>query len=128
MRDRLYELLKSKIAAISVESTEVMGYQDKLLFIANHLIAAGVIVPPCKVGDTVYVSNISCMPCHKITEAVRGKAIRYVFNAQGIFCVDVSLENGFNWRYSCNDFGKFIFLTREEAEKALAERSGENAD
>ena len=110
MKERLIEMIQSAVGDCAKYWAEV---------IADKLIAEGVIVPPCKVGDTVHVSNISCMPCHKITEAVKGKAIRYVFNNAGFFCVNVSLENGFNWRYLCDDFGKTVFLTREEAEKHL---------
>ena len=117
MRDRLSNLIQIAVGGCAKYWADV---------IADKLISEGVIAPPCKVGDTVYVSNISCMPCHKITEAVRGKAIRYVFNNEGFFCVDISLENGFNWRYLCADFGKNIFFTQEEAEKALAERREEN--
>jgi hypothetical protein len=47
MRDRLVELIK--------ESSYYLDEQDVLCNrIADHLIANGVIVPPCKVGDTVY--------------------------------------------------------------------------
>jgi hypothetical protein len=33
-------------------------------------------------------------------------------------------ENGFRWEFSLDQIGKTVFLTREEAEKALAETEG----
>lgn len=37
-------------------------------------------------------------------------------------------ENGFRWEFSPDQIGKTIFLTREEAEKALAEMEGKKDD
>ena len=92
MRERLIELL----------------YHHKLGFIkvvdlADYLIANGVIVPPCKVGDSVYQ-----------TDGVRiykGTIINVVYETYGI-------------AFDERAIGKSIFLTREEAEKALMEREG----
>lgn len=47
MRDRLVELLEDTPAGFDGSRNVVA--------IANHLIENGVIVPPCKVGDTVYI-------------------------------------------------------------------------
>lgn len=68
----------------------------------------GVIVPPCKVGDTVYWETSD-------NRIVGGKIVKssYKFRVQ----VDSGLE------FSFDDFelGNVIFLTREEAERALKE-------
>ena len=37
-------------------------------------------------------------------------------------------ENGFRWEFSPDQIGKTVFLTREEAEKALAEMEGKKDD
>ena len=84
--------------------------------ITDDLLTNGVIVPPCKVGQNGYwlISN----------------GIRFV-------TFDKILTVGTEWRvraryfvtetvyFSFDKFGKTVFLTKEEAEKALAERSKE---
>lgn len=45
MRDRLIELIQNSVGGCARHWAEI---------IADHLLAEGVIVPPCKVGDTVY--------------------------------------------------------------------------
>lgn len=95
--------------------------------VADHLLANGVIVPPCKVGDMVYivVNPYSFLPLKK---AMEGEVVSIYLHGHGLFlrvlfdtkkingCADYNL----NWR-----LGKDLFLTRAEAEKALAERMGE---
>lgn len=77
------------------------------------------ILPPCKVGDTVYCKywNGGFVKCtvSMITQQV-DKPLKLRLSANG----SVSIE------YTVNDFGKTVFLTKEEAEKALAERSSSN--
>lgn len=90
------------------------------------LLANGVIVPPCKVGDIV----------HKVANDKRVK-IPYECKVVGFWisedenCNSAHLVRYVNGVFDCSfsvpftNFGKTVFLTREEAEKALAERSGE---
>ena len=83
-------------------------------FFADRLIAEGVIVPPCKVGDTVYYIT-----------GIHGNLIKEA-NIVEIYYG----ESGFAFRvhhgYSYFDLQqRETYFTREEAEKALAERSGE---
>lgn len=81
----------------------------RLIMMADYLLANGVIVPMCKIGDTVYQ-----------TDGVR------IYELE---ILDVSLRrNKPYYETESIDFdgdaiGKTIFLTKEEAEKALAERS-----
>jgi len=100
-------------------------YDDSIESIADYLLQGGVIVPPCKVGDMVYivVNPYSFLPLKK---AVEGEVMSIHLHEHGLFlrvlfdtkkingCADYNL----NWR-----LGKDLFLTREEAEKALSERS-----
>ena len=78
--------------------------------IVDHLHANGVIVPPCKVGDTVYV-------CFSRTRVIECKVDRII-----IECIE---EIGMSFicyggmRFDMRHWGKTVFLTREEAEKAL---------
>ena len=80
-------------------------------YLADYLLEHGVIILPCKVGDTVY----HVFPKKGIqTNTVR--QIRIGSCGMNIF--------DFNGFFEPYDFGKTVFLTREEAEQALKERDG----
>ena len=72
-------------------------------------------VLPCKVGDTLYE-----VTGRKTISEYRVKAIRVE-----LFCmfIEWEIEKGFVWQsltgITQNEIGKTVFLTREEAEKAL---------
>lgn len=99
-KEKLIELLKLKQTCDSEE-------------LADYLLANGVIVLPCKVGDMVYV----VCPVQGITEQ---KVKRFQLGSYGLM-----FATGKGVR-PVDDFGKTVFLTREEAEKALAERNKSN--
>ena len=104
-RERLVELLDSG-------GIRNFPYNAKL---ADHLLANGVIVPPCKVGDTAYFL---------IEDKVAGK--KYIspelitdvctkgFYTSGHADSD---ENGDLWLWS--DVGGIVFLDKAKAEEAL---------
>lgn len=113
-RERLIEILFKNIHMNEGE-TEVVA-------IANHLLKNGVIVPPCKVGDELY-----CVysPPYPANPADKGKwfmgefeVARFHYGVKGL-----SIEMYGYGTVKESDFGKTVFLNREEAEKALAERS-----
>ena len=86
--------------------------------IADYLLENGVIVPPVKIGDTVYLlSRGDIIPINII--AIQG-------NNSGNFLIGMNEEN---FGYSTislhleNNWGAEWYITREEAEKARAERS-----
>ena len=115
VREKLIKLLKT--------SPTRNGYTD-LGDIADHLIANGVMVLPCKIGDKVYVNYIygrnkiitdSQMVCSiKQTVGVNNESYWKV-------CVEQVIEKGYivYHEYTEDDFGKTVFLTREEAEASL---------
>lgn len=134
MRDRLIELLEK--AAKEMDCPQM----DE---VAEYLLANGVIVPPCKVGDTVYVIAIKrpCYDCSACTDfchrdchvddktklvvkKAKVDAICFLEMANEIHVEIEEAKNLHSYGYYSNDFGKTVFLTKEEAEKALAERSG----
>lgn len=88
----------------------------------DHLLANGVVVLPCKVGDTVY--QIGRDFCNKRNH---DKCDNYCDGWD-----DLCPENNGELEIQTRVFtvglfdlvGKSIYLTREEAEKALAERKG----
>ena len=107
-RERLIELLD-----IANQTGSIIGTADT----ADYLLANGVIVPPCKVGDTVWFDtwekngsiNIGIQP-HRVDRI----DVVLVCGAKELVSTKI-----YDW-----EIGKTVFLTREEAEKAL-ERSKE---
>ena len=113
-RERLIEIL-TEIFDEQYEKMRMITPQHT----ADHLLANGVIVPPCKVGDTVYV--LFGEPSRTIKE-FRVRTI--VFNETNDLIGFTNKSMFTIWDKRWYDFfGKIIFTTREEAEKALAERS-----
>ena len=124
MRDRMIEILK-KFCTDDCKITHQCGYCDfgDLTVcpsaVAEHLIANGVIVPPCKVGDTVY-------------------RVSFVHKKVDVLKVDGFLANVASWKVHCthivpswignqkehvyiafSSFGKTVFLALKEAEQAI---------
>ena len=80
--------------------------------------AAGrIVVPPCKVGDRLYV-----VTGRKTISGSKVRAIRV--DLFGVF-IEWDIVEGFVWQslsgINAGEIGKTVFLTREEAEKALKE-------
>lgn len=112
MRDRLIELIKKGID--KHESTIENYVHPVWKFVADYLIENGVIVPPCKVGDRLYqvtrnfisefrVRFIEIATCENLflhTDIISG-----IIHTGEVFPASV--------------IGKTVFLTKEEAEKAL---------
>lgn len=143
MRDRLIELIKQVPYGVSVGAKFTQQFSEKM---ADNLLANGVIVPPCKVGDTVYViaTRHPCYACDfcddfchkdcrikdKTKLVVKKATVCAIYIREEVKEIHVEFEKS-KWlrayMSTCyfDEYGKLIFLTREEAEKALAERSAE---
>ena len=139
MRDRLIELLCN----VKCEGEESFGNCPQrigqkcnkvqrlemcaVFAIADHLLAEGVIVPPCKVGDTIYKPIITSRGKPAIWEIIVTN-ISIFIEKNGVS--PASYVIGHLKRTRCGEsadfceFGKTVFLTREEAEKALERREG----
>lgn len=98
MRDRLMALINDVVHPCHAGA------------IADHLLANGVIVPPCKVGDTVYA--ITCWHGRYVIRDV--EVCNYT-----IFENDWKIVDLYGDYWSANNFGKTVFRAREEAERAL---------
>ena len=114
-RERLIELLNEW------RNKENDGVRAKS--IADYLLTNGVIVPPCKVGYKVYYFNKNPLGLmvrkNTIYEAV---VVRIVNTRLGTYLViQICNELGCTEIPNINEFGKNVFLTREEAEQALKE-------
>lgn len=74
---------------------------------------------PCKVGDEIYAIMYDC---EKDTEAIReSKIVEVTQNVNGWFFKSLITAPAFR----LHDFGKVVFLTREEAETKLKEMEGQ---
>ena len=75
---------------------------------------------PCKVGDTVYVTEPRYYNGAVHTGIQYGKAYGFEFDEEWIVWVHLADDNPHSGNaYPIADIGKTVFLTREEAEKAL---------
>ncbi len=127
MRERLIELiLNAPRKGVVYGDIKLDKPVQTAQSIADHLLANGVIVPPCKVGDTVYVpwrwngeQGIGVVEVEEIK----------IYNSQNhiMFFIDMqSDDEDYNQSYGGwkidKSIGKTVFLTKEEAEQALKER------
>ncbi len=106
MRDRLIEILQ-EFADGTITGNGHIVDGTEVNMVADYLLYNGVIVPPCKVGDSVwYITDFGNVVEAKVIE---GFAVVSKHN----LCFGIKSSS----------ISKTAFLTREEAEKALAERS-----
>ena len=82
------------------------------------------VVLPCKVGDTVYILNRILGTDNTVYDRICARKIRgYGGNALNKVWLFASGDS-YDLSIFPSEFGKTVFLTREEAEKALAEMEG----
>ena len=118
MRDRLIELL--------FQANDIVhrnGFKFNANVMADHLLANGVIVPPCKVGDTVYSIDYyyDCdIDGYEVCDEYQNDESSCEYcphNVRKNYTSEIEFKISFY-----DDFGKTVFLTKEEAERALKER------
>ena len=102
-RERLIDLM---IDAKRTEP-ETGSFTD---YLADYLLEHGVIVPPCKVGDRVYRPS-DCLG-----------VVQFVIISFNIYESEMLFTDDSENIIYLSDIGKTVFLTREEAERALKER------
>lgn len=118
-RKRLIELLSKPIfPKIGVDPAEV---------VADYLLDNGLIVTPCKVGDTVYAYCADfgvVLPyfIENLSIGFMGKEQNY-FSYEANCHAEETDELLDEIDFDLDDIGKTVFLTPEDAERALAERN-----
>lgn len=118
MREQLIQLIKQ----VHTDYLLNDDYTDSVYwFIADRLIEAGVILPPVKVGQTVwYIGGAITLQVHpaKITGIhYNGKTFVYRVEAHGYLRFESALGS--------DDDNEEIYTTREGAEAALKARENE---
>lgn len=104
MRERLIGLIADKWLS---------GVYD----MADHLLANGVVLLPCRVGGKVYIiSRNKVKECEVVFVGISADEKLSYFNV-----VERYADGRFRRSFyvSCCEIGRTIFLTREEAEQAL---------
>ena len=83
--------------------------------------AGRVVVLPCKVGDVVYGFHVE--------KTILPMVAKWIETNTDGWCIAVQYTPMAPRFYRFSDFGKTVFLTREEAEKALgARKDGDETD
>ena len=115
-RERLIDLM---IEAKRTEP-EIGSFTD---YLADYLLEHGVIVPPCKVSDTVWwVTEIVDENCEEKPNILLGEIASFSMQKEGLWAFCRYVGGLTFWHLVSDDFGKTVFLTRKEAERALKER------
>lgn len=115
--ERLIDLLSKK-----------MSNETTIRIVADYLLENGVIVPPCKVGDMIYeIISPKVKEPYFITAVVCAVHIadgtrNHCNHKRTSYIVAECPNTKYVNKYVFSKFGKTVFLTREEAEKALKER------
>lgn len=122
MRDRLIELLKQAEKQQSLNA--VCGDIDSLIdspkgaeFIADYLLANGVVVLPYSIGSKVY-SVINSMTLPIPIDVYECEIQRYVLTQHGISAIVKFKKGSVTYGDIHKDVSE-LHLTREEAERAL---------
>ena len=105
-RDRLIEVFKKIKYAPFPEMTKNINLGNQftdyaLNLIVDELIANGVIVPPCKVGDKIYQLDTA-------GDIYESEITQIIYDTKGI-------------AFDERAIGKTVFLTKEEAKEKLKE-------
>ena len=131
MKDRLIELFQQADKKYSdtkqCENCVGFGNGNECVdhLIADHLLANGVIVPPVKVGQTVWIvtHSYNVEETDDELKVYECRVSNITFYSDGEHQIRLYHGDIFVACYiRAVDIGKTVFLTREEAEKALAER------
>lgn len=115
-RERLIELTRKAKKNTKGANCDL---EREMLF-ADYLLDNGVIVPPCRLNQRMWEAS-----GYEIDEC---KVSSLTQKADGSFKIRLTiLRYKSVFEITTDAIGKTVFLTLEEAEKALAERSSNNA-
>lgn len=120
MRDRLIELISraDEECKHSLSCKSCSGYGKGAMcmnyHIADKLIKNGVIVPPCEIGSEIYM----LVTRHTKSFALEENKKMVMRESQHTIVKKTTLTKS-NFFKVIEDFGKTVFLTKEEAEQKL---------
>lgn len=111
--DRLIELVSKAKEEYANDITD----HTETEYIVENLLDNGVIVPPCKVGAEIF--GLFDNDDEQRKEIYEGKVLCFSLDENNLLWARMRYRNGLTYWYTIDDFGKTVFLTPEEAEKAL---------
>ena len=114
-RERLIELMQKQFTELYKDGD--WNFNEMLVGVADYLLANGVIVPLCKVGDVVWVISHWYKYTKPEIESRKILSVQIYKNGD----IQYHYKDGCFWQ---GHIGKTVFLTKEEAEQALKEREG----
>nr|DAI08166.1 MAG TPA: hypothetical protein [Caudoviricetes sp.] len=113
-RDRLIKILQNR----TKDPCHLHGLYEWADDIADYLLENGVIVPPCNVGDHVFVVyGLGVQHTSVSSVKIESEGVQLAFILKCMVLQGVA-------RFEEFLFDKTAFLTRVEAKKALKDRSG----
>lgn len=122
MRNRLIELIMFSKKDCARTNCRECAYAEEegsciIASMADFLLTNGVIVPPCKVGD-------SCYPLwhSRNKPVVERKISRITYSARNVIIGYYENDGQYRPPLRTRVLGVDVFLTSEEAERALKER------
>lgn len=115
MRERLIELIQTSVGGCARHRAEV---------IADGLIDSGVILPPCKVGDVVYVVKpyFSFIQEYQVRGYHLGEFPTLNGHKRKSYLICYHKASSALKHLPIDEIGKTVFLSKEEAEKTLKKR------
>ena len=105
-RERLIDLIREAKKHTKNANSDL----ERNMIFADYFLEHGVIVLPCKVGDRVYRPS-DCLG-----------VVQFVIISFNIYESEMFFTDDSENIIYLSDIGKTVFLTREEAERALKER------
>lgn len=105
MRERLIELMRD---TFNYTKGVCIDFDEAVEINADYLLENGVVVLPCKVGQRLWYASKYCKNPYAIVVS------KIVFFEDKII---IRTENGVEWY--AEDVGKAIFVSYEDAERAL---------
>lgn len=118
MRDRLIELLGG--FPIFYSTMKERWMPEAVERLADYLLANGVIVPPCKVGDTLYV--ISHMKDKRFLPFINEYEVTSISIKKKRLVIYHEMD-GYIKTFNQIDFGKTVFLSKAEAERVVTDNN-----
>ncbi len=110
MRDRLIELLKK--TPLCNRDFDLQYSDGTIEKFADYLLANGVIAPPCKVGDVVWLIGNMKIYTKEIICSRKVTSVQMLRTGELI----MHFKDGC---FSSDSVGVYVFHTKEEAEQAL---------
>ena len=109
MRDRLIELIKQAKKQTKNANCDI----ERNMIFADYLLANGVIVPPVMAGQKLYLSR------SLMNDVIEGEVTGLKTTEFSRYTVVFLIDDNRYIEIPFGAYGKTVFLTKEEAEKAL---------